>query len=104
MKNIARKTDSPKNNVLSLVNNRKFQAGQMAKAESELFSHTLNFDRLQFQAGDKVICRTYLGEPLSPDAIVIAETESSEKTLTTAANAVKVLAVVTAYQREVVND
>lgn len=100
MKKITRKTPNRKDNVLNLFDNPKFKIKQ---ASNELYSHTTMRDVFQFRAGDKIICRDYLGEELSSNALVIAETDTSEKSLTTAANAVKVLSIVVAYQREVPN-
>ena len=90
------------NNVIRLVDNPKFKA-KLAGGDSNLYFYTAVKNQFQFQPGDQIICRDYLGEKLSPNAIVINRSGDGMKTLTTVANASNILSVVVAYRREIEN-
>lgn len=100
MKNTIRKQPLAKSNVLSLVDNRKFKT---KTANDNLYFYTASYDRFGFRCGDQIICRDYVGEQLSPNAIVIAATADFDKTLTTVSNAVNIHSVVVAFRREISN-
>ena len=99
-----------KSNVLSIARNPRFKAKDElipkpdnVTQKDQLVSYTMASNLYGFCIGDKIICRQNFNQAeLKPTSLVVGRNESGKQNVTVAALADDILAVVVAYQREVI--